>query len=184
MRLFSSFRALKRARSLAVALMFVLLGSIGVAVASPAQAEVTGAYYQDAFYFGCLHGSADSDGPNAKLNSGECYGAHTGYDDWRSIAKGTSPSDHKLIQLKSLWNDKCIDSNAADTGGAAWVKTCSSTSKYQMWEVFKTSGDLFVFKSWGAWKNQDRHRCLQASGNPGVVKMAVCDVKNDAQRWG
>jgi hypothetical protein len=183
MHLFSLFRLPARVRSLAVALTFMLLASIGVAVAAPAQAEVTGAFYQDARFFGCLHASTGSDEPNAQLRSGECFGPRTGYDDWRSIAKGESPSNHKLIQLKSLWSGKCIDSNAANAGGAAWVKTCSSTSKYQQWEIFKT-GDLYTFKSWGAWKHQERHLCLQASENPGVVKMAVCDTRNPAQRWG
>jgi hypothetical protein len=181
MKLLSSLRLSGLARVLVTVVLLALSVAGGVSAAAPAQADDPppyGALYQDAFYFGAIY----ANGPDAPLKSQRCYAGCHDYQRWKSVAKGRSASGHSLIQLKSLLNGRCIDSNAAAAGGIAWLRGCN-TGDYQIWEVFR-DGDHFLFKSWGAWTQQGWHLCLKATGNPGTVKMAVCDPNNDGQRWG
>jgi hypothetical protein len=157
----------------------MVFGSIGAPPARADEPPQWGALYTDSYYFGSIY----ANGGDAQLKSQSCYAGCYDYQRWYSIVKPTrSPSGHKLIQLKSYLNSRCIDDNAAAAGGAAWLRGCNS-GDYQVWEVFPIGSTKFVFKSWGAWTLQSRHLCLKASGNPGVVKMTTCDTGNDAQRW-
>ena len=164
-------------------LLILLLSLVATlaATAAPAQADDPppyGALYTDHYYWGSIYAA----GPDATLKSESCFAGCYDYQRWKSVAKGTSPAGNKKIQLKSLLNGRCIDGNAARAGGAAWLRGCN-TGNHQVWEVFRIGGDAFVFKSWGAFTARNEHLCLQATGNPGTVKLAVCNTRNDAQVW-
>src|SRR5437868_606415 len=99
MTLLSPTNSLRTLRALAVSAMLALVAGFGLVAASPAQA-VTGEFYQNTDSWGCILGPGFGNDPDAVAKTGTCGGNHYQVQYWNVIAKGTSPSDHKLVQLK------------------------------------------------------------------------------------
>jgi hypothetical protein len=78
---------------------------------------------------------------------------------------------------------RCLDDGAASNGGAAKVVSCNG-GNYQIWEVFYQDSGARMFKSWGAWTEQQRHLCLSYLGDGySTVGMSTCDAASDRQQW-
>jgi hypothetical protein len=176
--------SLRMLRALAVSAMLALVAAFGLAAASPAQA-VTGEFYQNTSSWGCILSPGFTNDPDSVAETGTCGGNNYQVQNWSVINKGTSPSNHKLVQLKSTFNGKCLDSNGTNTG-AVWKRGCGSGLN-QQWEVFRqttsSGGTTITFKSWGAWKNLGLHRCMKATAQTGQVKLAECNTGAASQNW-
>jgi hypothetical protein len=185
MTLLNPANSLRLLRAVAFSAMLTLVAAVGVAVASPAQAA-TGETYQNISSWGCIIGPGLESDPNRVATTDTCGGNNSYVMNWSVISRGTSPSGHRLVQLESTFNGKCLDTNSTDTG-AIWEKGCV-TGLNQVWEVFhqtQSSGaDTITFKSWGAWTYHARHRCMKATATSGQIVLAVCDTGAASQNWG
>jgi hypothetical protein len=149
-----------------------------MAAATPASAE-TGEFYKSSRYGTCIW-------PNSVRNPVEAVTSRcapsTATDNWYVDYIKMSPSNHRIVKLRNVETNACLDSNAANAGGVVWVRGCNN-GDYQRWEVFKNPDSSITFKSWGAWTLQSRHLCMRAQAAEAKLVLATCNVNSTDQRW-
>jgi hypothetical protein len=99
---------------------------------------------------------------------------------WHYQPRSTSPSGHKLVKFQSIYNNGCMDTGGAGSGGDV-VSIACNTGNNQLWEEFVV-GSYYVYKSWGAWTNRGQHLCLYA--HPSYEEhLITCDTSVYSQQW-
>jgi len=161
----------------AVGMSVALLASPGVAFAASEQSFQSDALRNDTYL--------TSRGRNQPAGVFSLFGRAT---SWTVQDKGTINGHHKvkLVDAGNVPSDGCLDSHGAGSGGNPYVQACNSNNN-QIWEVFNV-GDYVVFKSYGAFTNQNLHLCVKApaglnADHTNKVTMATCDTTSRYQRW-